>query len=126
MLILAALLSPRLVLRKLISKIRHWLDENKPEQNNPEVLSNLKNYVWLDTIAVDPKMRGRGLGKVLIQMCIKRSREVGRQGVRLSVKRKNHVAITFYENQGFIRTITRARTFSYAKEAVDERCSCGD
>ncbi len=52
-------------------------------------------------IAVDPDYRHLGLGTLMVEHIINRSREKGVKGVTLEVRPSNTRAITLYENAGF-------------------------
>ncbi len=63
----------------------------------------------LYTIAVDPKFQGRGLGRKLLDRCLKEARSQGCDRFSLEVRADNHPAITLYRNSGYkiIGRITR-------------------
>jgi ribosomal protein S18 acetylase RimI-like enzyme len=54
-------------------------------------------------LAVDPAARGRGVGKALVELCLRRSRELGYAGVRMSTMDKMTSAHRVYERLGFTR-----------------------
>gem|GEM_PF-5574528 len=60
---------------------------------------------WLEQLAVDPKFRGLGYAKLLIDDFEKRARDLGFESVELSAYRENLPAIALYEALGF-RLIT--------------------
>ena len=57
----------------------------------------------LYSIAVDSQMRGRGLGRKLIEAGEKAARAAGRIDMRLEVRKDNQSAITLYEQLGYHR-----------------------
>ncbi len=57
----------------------------------------------LYSIAVDSRMRGRGLGRKLIEAGEKAARAAGRIDMRLEVRKDNQSAITLYEQLGYHR-----------------------
>ena len=50
---------------------------------------------------VDPRHRGRGLGRELLAMCVCRARELGARCIRLGVVDGNTEAASLYERAGF-------------------------
>jgi ribosomal protein S18 acetylase RimI-like enzyme len=57
--------------------------------------------VYVQDMYVAPAMRGRGLGRDLMEAVIRRSRERGGRYVKLSVYDGNEQAIGFYRSLGF-------------------------
>jgi ribosomal protein S18 acetylase RimI-like enzyme len=58
--------------------------------------------VELERIYADPKLIGAGVGKTLLNTCIKLARAEGFQTLWLGVWEHNERAIEFYYRQGFI------------------------
>jgi ribosomal protein S18 acetylase RimI-like enzyme len=54
-------------------------------------------------LAVSPVARGRGVGRALVELCLRRSRELGYAGVRMSTMDKMTSAHRVYERLGFTR-----------------------
>ena len=54
-------------------------------------------------LAVSPAARGRGVGRVLVERCLERSRELGYAGVRMSSMDRMTSAHRVYERLGFTR-----------------------
>ena len=54
-------------------------------------------------LAVDPAARGRGVGQALVELCLRRSRELGYAGVRMSTMDRMTSAHRVYERLGFTR-----------------------
>jgi GNAT superfamily N-acetyltransferase len=54
-------------------------------------------------LAVDPAKQGRGAGKALVQACLDRAREAGRQRLVLHTGPWMPSAIAMYEKMGFVR-----------------------
>lgn len=52
-------------------------------------------------MAVDPSFRGRGIGKLLLEACIGRARELGAVKISLFSNSKLTTALKLYENYGF-------------------------
>ena len=54
-------------------------------------------------LAVDPAARGRGVGQALVELCVRRSRELGYVGVRMSTMDRMTSAHRVYQRLGFAR-----------------------
>lgn len=67
------------------------------------------NLVWpphwtgIRLVAVRPESRGQGIGKALVEECIRRSREQGATAVGLHTTPLMSVAAAMYERMGFAR-----------------------
>jgi [ribosomal protein S18]-alanine N-acetyltransferase len=57
----------------------------------------------LESIAVDPRYRGRGVARALLDATIARLRRTGTVILRLMVSTKNTAALRFYKEYGFVR-----------------------
>lgn len=57
----------------------------------------------LRMLAVDPRARGRGVGRTLVEHCLDATRELGLAGVRISTLAAMSSAHRLYERQGFER-----------------------
>ena len=57
--------------------------------------------VYVQDMYVAPQMRGRGLGRELMEAVLRRSRERGGRYVKLAVYDQNEQAIGFYRSLGF-------------------------
>jgi peptide alpha-N-acetyltransferase len=63
----------------------------------------LKSYIAM--IAVEKEFRGKKIGKQLVELFIKQSRDVyGAHEVGLETETTNKLALNLYENLGFVRT----------------------
>lgn len=62
-----------------------------------------KNAAAFRLLAVDPRHRGLGLGKMLTQACIDMARESGTGQMIIHSTRAMQVAWNMYENLGFVR-----------------------
>ena len=60
----------------------------------------------VDSLAVDPAYRGRGVGTALLQKAEERARSMGKRTMSLGVVGENEGAIRLYERQGYRRTYT--------------------
>lgn len=70
----------------------------------------------ISTIAVDPRHRGRGLGKLLLLLVIRQAELEGADCVTLEVRRSNLVAQALYRRCGFRRTGIRVGYYSDTRE----------
>ncbi len=55
-------------------------------------------------LAVNPAARGKGVGQALVELCLRRSRELGYAGVRMSSMDRMTSAHRVYERLGFVRS----------------------
>ncbi len=55
-------------------------------------------------LVVSSEARGRGVGKALVELCVRRSRELGYAGVRMSTMDQMAAAHRVYERLGFARS----------------------
>ncbi|MBN9222400.1 MAG: GNAT family N-acetyltransferase [Mesorhizobium sp.] len=62
---------------------------------------NWNNYGLIDDIAVDAAYRGAGVGRLLMDACVKWSRTEGLTGITLETQNNNIAACRFYERYGF-------------------------
>jgi ribosomal protein S18 acetylase RimI-like enzyme len=62
-----------------------------------------KDAVELQRIYVDKNYAGKGIGKILFDKTMARSKELGKKTVWLGVWEHNVVALKFYERQGFYK-----------------------
>ena len=69
-------------------------------------------------LAVRPDARGRGIGRALMEMCVKRAREAGADVLTLHTVNFMKVAMTLYGRMGFVRN--PVTDFSPAPGAVIE------
>ncbi len=58
-------------------------------------------YAYLAQIAINPNAQNLGLGTILLNKCIAKSKECDMQKLRLEVYKSNAQAIGFYERHGF-------------------------
>lgn len=58
---------------------------------------------WLQTLAVSPGHRGRGVGRSLAHECISRARRDGADSIALTTAEMMAVARPMYERMGFIK-----------------------
>jgi ribosomal-protein-alanine N-acetyltransferase len=71
----------------------------------------------LANIAVAPEMRGRGIGRLLLDRAIAAARSVGTRSVFLEVRASNEPAIRMYQAAGFTELGRRQR---YYRDPVED------
>jgi diamine N-acetyltransferase len=59
------------------------------------------NYIEIENLGIIPEYRSKGLGKKLIEKCLKWAKEKGYQKAYLRCYFKNTHALSFYKNNGF-------------------------
>lgn len=69
-------------------------------------------------VAVSPQMRGRGIGRLLVERALLDCRERGAAFVSLEVRRSNDSAISLYRAIGFAETGIRKRYYENGEDAV--------
>ena len=69
-------------------------------------------------IAVDPRQRGRGIARMLLEHAISFAQEKGAEVLALEVRASNNAAITLYENCGFVKTGLRQKYYEGREDAV--------
>ncbi len=67
-----------------------------------------KNTAELDSVAVLPRFRGRGIAWRLLQKSIRGAQRLGAVSISLMVRRDNDAAIFLYKKAGFTRVATVA------------------
>lgn len=72
----------------------------KPPDNDKGVAPK---SAWLQTLAVSPLHRGKGIGRALTRECIDRARKDGATSIGLTTAEMMTVARPMYERLGFIR-----------------------
>ncbi len=71
------------------------------------VLEDAADHLWLDNIAVDPALKGRGLGRTLLAFAEEEARRRGYEEVRLLTNQKMLSNIALYARLGYIETDRR-------------------
>lgn len=69
-------------------------------------------------VAVDPRIRGRGLGAALLREVIAEARDCSADAVTLEVRRSNDVARRLYERFGFEHVGKRADYYGRGEDAL--------
>jgi ribosomal-protein-alanine N-acetyltransferase len=68
----------------------------------------------LESIAVDPRYRGRGVGQALLDATVAR---IGGRPLRLMVDTANAAALRFYRQYGFVRSRLVKRYYGAGRDA---------
>ena len=71
------------------------------------VASSVAGEVTLMNIAIAPQFQGQGIGRVLLQYLLDKSRENEQQEIWLEVRASNHNAIHLYQQLGFVEVDLR-------------------
>ena len=66
-----------------------------------------RNVIFVDSMAVDEKYRGKGIGHAFFDFLKELKNRKGYDGVELQVNAKNDAAREFYSNYGFTRSEER-------------------
>jgi ribosomal-protein-alanine N-acetyltransferase len=87
-------------------------DRDRDSEQSPAVLGYAGLMVQapeadVQTIAVSPAARGRGLGRQLLRALIEEARRRGASSLLLEVRADNQPAIALYESEGFERLAVR-------------------
>ena len=79
----------------------YWVYEAEGRILGYAGLCTVLPFADVQTIAIHPEARGRGLGRALMQVMIDRAGELKARDVMLEVRRDNPVAIDLYLSLGF-------------------------
>jgi ribosomal-protein-alanine N-acetyltransferase len=71
----------------------------------------------LESIAVDPRHRGRAVAQTMLDVTLARLRSRGAGVLRLMVSTTNEAAIRFYQRYGFVRTRLVKRYYGAGRDA---------
>ena len=104
---------PKLFTNKLLRRISTVISTNSHISYADDVDSS--SYTWIELVVVSPHMWRKGLGARMLEFSIKRSAQLGREAVKLSVKPSNKNAMRLYEELGFKRTGQSKYGYIYTK-----------
>ena len=79
-------------------------------------LSHVLDEGNIDSIAVAPAHRRRGLGQALLDAALARSRELALSELQLELRAGNAAALALYEKNGFVRVGLRRDYYRAPKE----------
>ncbi len=82
---------------RLVGAVTLYLDPSKAETSWP------KEWAGIRLLAVPPRYRGKGIGKALMDECVRRARERGYKAIGLHTTDMMDVARGMYERMGFVR-----------------------
>ena len=68
------------------------------------VVTDYATFAWLADVFLLEDYRGQGIGKALVQECLRRARKDGCTGLALHTTDMMQVAMAMYERMGFFRT----------------------
>jgi ribosomal-protein-alanine N-acetyltransferase len=77
-------------------------------------------------VAVDPSLRGRGLGAALLREALREARDEAAIAVTLEVRRSNAPARRLYESFGFEEVGVRSNYYGRGEDALILRVALGD
>jgi len=69
-------------------------------------------------VAVDPDLRGSGVGRMLVQKVLDDCRQAGASFVSLEVRESNLPAISLYRKMGFVEVGKRRRYYENGEDAL--------
>jgi [ribosomal protein S18]-alanine N-acetyltransferase len=84
----------------------------------------LDDIVHISNIAVDPRVRGRGIGKALLRVALTQAAERGARTATLEVRASNDAAQALYRHYGF--TVVGRRRRYYTAPVEDALIMCLD
>lgn len=82
---------------------------------------NSQNIYFIANVAVDPRFRGRGIGRQLTARALQHAREHNGRSALLQVREDNPVAIHLYESLGFTE-MTRRTTWGFDQRPTSPEC----
>lgn len=75
---------------------------NDKSTDNKQDTETQSGEFYLDSISVNPKAQGKGIGKELIKAGINWGRQLGHQTIGLLVEQNNVQALKLYKKMGFV------------------------
>lgn len=108
---------------------REQLESQLPDEHHCFILAKENNQVlgyvgmmyvldegYISNVAVAPEARRRGIGDNLIEVLMKRARELSLSFVTLEVRESNMAAISLYKKHGFQMVGLRKKYYDLPKE----------
>lgn len=96
----------------------YWVYEAEGRILGYAGLCTVLPFADVQTIAIHPEARGRGLGRALMQVLIDRAGELQARDVMLEVRRDNPVAIDLYLSLGFSKIHERPKYYRDGTDAL--------
>ena len=96
----------------------YWVYEAEGRILGYAGLCTVLPFADVQTIAIHPEARGRGLGRALMQVMIDRAGELKARDVMLEVRRDNPVAIDLYLSLGFSKIHERPKYYRDGTDAL--------
>jgi GNAT superfamily N-acetyltransferase len=84
--------------REIAGTVSFYADASREQLGFPS------GWAGFRTFAVDPAMRGRGIGKALLQTCLDKARRQGAPTLAIHTSRVMRAACRLYEQAGFRRS----------------------
>jgi len=82
-------------------ELREFVPEERLQPLEPLFSARVENSLYLDTLAVDQDLRGRGVGKKLVELTKRKALDMGLDSLSLIVNVNNQDALGLYRNLGF-------------------------
>ena len=74
------------------------------------------DHIHINNLAIRPELRGRGLGRILLQQVLQEAERLGARHATLEVRRSNAAARRLYEGAGFRLVGVRANYYTHPIE----------
>lgn len=74
-----------------------------------------EGWGWIATIGVDPRFQRRGIGRALLHAC---EAKLGVPRSRLTVRMSNYVAISLYEQEGYVTTDVWSKYYNDGEDGL--------
>lgn len=90
--------------RKHILAHEAWVMLNETDVTGILILIPHADHLLLDNVAVDPRMRGKGIGRALIEFAEREAARRGYDEIRLFTHQKMHENLLMYPRLGYEET----------------------
>lgn len=114
-LLLILMIHPRLLITKIFKRIFSCNSTSVRQVITDNSKKSADELLWIELIAVSPKMRRKGLGVAMLRFCEQRAAELRRKIIKLNVGKKNVGAIRLYEKSAFVKTNETRYEYIYTK-----------
>jgi GNAT superfamily N-acetyltransferase len=109
------LFCPKLFVQKIGRKIHSLITPSKKITSSEPKRYKPNSFTWIKMIAVAPHMRKKGIATELLKYCEKRTLQLGKKEMKLTVEPNNIAAHNLYRNFGFHCTCNKGHTVYYTK-----------